>query len=213
MCIRDRVTCVGFADDACLIITGKDIKTMYRLMNKAIATAISWADKYGLVISQEKTIAMLFTGNTGYSLDGLDISIKGVNIPLSKEAKYLGVIVDCNLTWESHIMNKISQAKKVLFAAKGALGKLWGPKPELMKWLWTAVIRPMISYASIIWGKGIKTHLKAKLRSLQRLALLCLGHVRRGTPTAGLEVITDTMPIDLFIEQESVNTYLSLIHI
>ena len=44
---KGRVTCVGFADDACLIITGKDLATMYRLMNKAIKTAIQWADKFG----------------------------------------------------------------------------------------------------------------------------------------------------------------------
>ena len=78
---------------------------------------------------------------------------------------------------------------------------MWGPSPKMMLWLFKVAIRPMITYGSMIWTHGLKGKLKNKLRSLQRLALLMTGHYRNGTPTAGLEVITDTMPIDLFIEK------------
>ena len=70
---RGRVNCVGFADDACLIITGKDLPTMYNLMNKAIGKAIAWATSYGLEISKEKTVAMLFTNEIEYSTRHLEL--------------------------------------------------------------------------------------------------------------------------------------------
>ena len=98
----------------------------------------------------------------------------------------------------------------MIFAARASLGKLWGPTPKMMLWLYKAVIRPMHSYGSILWTKAVVKHLKPKLRTLQRLALLNLGHFRNGTPMAGLEVITDLMPIDLFIEKEALNTYCKL---
>ena len=121
----------------------------------------------------------------------------------------MGITIDDQLSWEPHIVNKINQAKKALYAARSSLGKMWGPSPKMMLWLFKVVIRPMITYGSMIWAHGLKGKLKNKLRSLQRLALLMTGHYRNGTPTAGLEVITDTMPIDLFIDKEAVSTVIS----
>ena len=40
------------------------------------------------------------------------------------------------------------------------------------------------------------------LRTIQRQALLMLGHFRKGTPTEGLNIITNTTPIELFVESE-----------
>ena len=46
------------------------------------------------------------------------------------------------------------------------------------------------------------------LQNLQRLALLCLGFFRPSTPTAGLEVITHTIPLWLHVRQEATMAYL-----
>jgi ribonuclease HI len=62
----------------------------------------------------------------------------------------------------------------------------------------------------MIWQSGVKGHLKTKLNSLQRQALLMMGHFRNGTPTAGLEAIAGTMPLDLHLEMLALKTYIRI---
>ena len=117
-------------------------------MNKAISKAVSWATSYGLEISKEKTVSMLFTNSKDYTLTDLHLKVGDTIIPLVEETKYLGITIDSGLTWIPHITDKISKAKRILFAARGAVGKLWGPKPEMMLWLWKCVVRPCLLYTS-----------------------------------------------------------------
>ena len=53
----------------------------------------------------------------------------------------------------------------------GALRKKWGPKPRLVRWIYTAIVRPRLSYAAMTWSHSIikKTKLR-KLTQINRLA-------------------------------------------
>ena len=72
-----------------------------------------------------------------------------------------------------------------------------GLKPHLVKYLWTACIRPVILYGSHLWAGNITKTNADKLKRLNRLALLGFSHVHKGTPTASLEIIYDVPPIHL----------------
>ncbi len=56
----------------------------------------------------------------------------------------------------------------------------------------------------------LTTKQKDKLRTLQRLALIQMGHFRQSTPARGLEAITDTMPLDLHIQAEIIKVRIRL---
>ena len=76
-------------------------------------------------------------------------------------------------------------------------------------WHYRAIVRPMISYGSIVWSQAVLVpKAKKALTKLQRLALVSMGHFRQGTPTAGLEAITFTTPLWLHIVQEGAMAYL-----
>jgi hypothetical protein len=64
-------------------------------MNSAINKTVDWANESGLEISAEKTVAVLFTTKTevGENTDE-KLYINGNVIPLSNEAKYLGLTLD-----------------------------------------------------------------------------------------------------------------------
>lgn len=71
----------------------------------------------------------------------------------------------------------------------------------------------MISYGAIVWCRIADSKgWKRKLNTLQRLALLTMGHFRPSTPTAGLEVITYTTPLWIHIKQEAALAYLRTQH-
>jgi hypothetical protein len=127
------------------------------------------------------------------------------NKPLNYQthAKYLGVTFDEKLMFKQHIADKFCKTKRMLFAAKNAMGKIWGPNPTMTKWLYTNIIRPTFTYGLVAWAKNTRTkdfHNKAK--KLQRLALCNIGPIRKSSPTTALEIYTHTVPLELYIKGE-----------
>ena len=87
---------------------------------------------------------------------------------------------------------------------RNAMGKLWGINPLMMRWLYTGCIRPAISYAALVWAQACqKQWVVTALKRVNRLALTAIGHFRRSTPTAGLEIIMHVRPLDVHIQFEA----------
>ena len=54
------------------------------------------------------------------------------------------------------------------------MGARWGLRPKEVDWLYVAIVRPTVSFASLLWWPGCQTaNAKKKLNKVQRLA--CLG--------------------------------------
>ena len=176
---------------------------------------------------RDRTVAIFFTRSKRefpYKL-----KVDGVEVPYSQETKYLGVTLDKQLHWKSHINGKIKAAKRRLMQFTAVAKKYWGPRPKLMKWAYTGIARTILAYAAFVWAHEIDhPDIRAKLLRLNRLAILTYAHAPRSAPTKGLEIITDTMPLPLFLQEHAVLTfarihkqvdldwegmYLSLIHI
>ena len=45
---KGRLKCIGYADDACLVIHGPNLNLLYKYMNKGLAKADEWAKDSGL---------------------------------------------------------------------------------------------------------------------------------------------------------------------
>ena len=207
------VRCIGFADDGALLTTGPCLKLLYIRMQEAIDTALEWGRQQGLSFSPPKTVAVLFTRRTA-PVPPRRLWMGNVEIQLSDQVKYLGLLLDRQLTWSSHINWKIKQAKGLLLKIANSMGKVWGLSPKWMRWAYTGIVRPALTYGALVWARGclvrsqrpdephpvrMKATLQKKFERVNRLALLQLGHFRRSTPTGGLEVISYVMPLDLYI--------------
>ena len=108
----------------------------------------------------------------------------GSKLKLSKEARLLGVTLDSKLTWKPHITRKIRKATTALMQCRQIVGKTWGIRPSMMKWIYTAMIRPIMSYAGVSWAGGFKKkYLVKRLEKVQRLACLMVSSAFPGTPT------------------------------
>ena len=80
------------------------------------------------------------------------------------------------------------------------VGKTWGIKPSIIKCIYTAMIRPIMSYACVSWAGD----LVRKLTKVQRLACLMISSAFPGTPTGALEILLNITPIEKFLLAEAV---------
>ena len=82
---------------------------------------------------------------------------------------------------------------------KQIVGKTWGTKPSMIKRTYTAMMRPIMSYARVSWAGGLnKNYLVGKLTKVQRLACLMMSSAFPGTPTGALEIVLNITPIEEF---------------
>ena len=191
---------VGFADDLCISIAGIDANALVDLAQPVVNNIVKAGAALGLTFNDKKTEVVLFTRKTkGKPLKNIKVNNKPVEY--SKGAKYLGVYLDDKLSFRKHIEEKINKCKKHLFALKSIIGKRWGTNPKLMKWAYVGIVRPKLTYACHLWYHKITKSMMEKLTKLNRLACLSIAPVHKSSPTAGLEVIYNLLPIDLFIEQ------------
>jgi ribonuclease HI len=196
----------GFADDAALMISGIDPFTLVDRMNFALKTVAEWASNHQLCFSAMKSKAILFhTKTKPPKLPS--VVINNQPIQYTDSTTYLGVLINRKLDWTQHILAKCSEVKSRLLQLRNRLGKLWGPKPYITKWIWSGILQPKLSYACHIWlGATSLKKVTSHFDRLHSLAMRLMGNFRTGTPTAGLQIALGFPPLDLVFQDIALNT-------
>ena len=126
-------------------------------------------------------------------------------LELSKEARQLDVTLDSKLAWKPHMTRITRKAAIALMQCKQIVGKTWGIKPSMNKWMYSAMIRPIMSYACLSWAGGLnKNYLVRKLTTAQRLVYLMISSAFPGTPTGALKILLNITPIEKFLLSQAV---------
>ena len=201
---KGPIKAFAYADDGHLMIVGFDLSTMVAIMNVAITKVLNWGRENGLEFCPRKTQAMVFTGKQPSSyMTSSRVMMDGVPMEFQTKVRYLGVVLDNKLSWTEHIKAKIGAAKRHLHRARSSIGALWGPQPGVMRWAYTGIVRPAFTYGCVLWAQAAlkSSVLRKGMASLQRLALMQLGHFRKSTPGAALEVAFDVMPLHLHVKE------------
>ena len=202
---RDNMPCdiQAFADDIVLLARGFDADTLREVTQKSLNTIETWCTENGLKLSTTKTHAIMFTWKRKWKLLK-PLKVNNQTISLKTNTKFLGVIIDDKLNWNEHIKTQTNKAIKVLNQCRRSLGPTWGFTPQTMKWIYSAMVRPLLCYASVIWINGIKTQKnKTQLNRVQRLSNIMTTGAMPSTPLVALDRILGITPILDFIEGEA----------
>jgi hypothetical protein len=127
--------------------------------------------------------------------------VSGVKIKFSKETKYLGVVLDNKLLWNSHTKRVKEKAVKALMACRGIIGQGWGLRPAMMRWIYTMVVRPMMSYSALVWWQESKQ--TTELQTVQRRACLLTTGAMKSAPTIALEPMLDLPALPAMAKKEA----------
>jgi len=81
-------------------------------------------------------------------------------------------------------------------------GKTWGCNPSTLSWMYTPMIRPIITDGAAAWYNKIRQDTATQtISKVQRLACLCITGAMRTCPRAELEVMLDLTPLHLTLQR------------
>ena len=150
-------------------------------MQLGVNSLCDWAKEHNLKFNADKTKAMIFTRK--YKFEKPEIWINRKPIEYVDTFKYLGIIFDTKLTWKPHIKQQSLKAKASLFIGRKMLGKHWGLGPKVTSWLYTAIVRPILTYGAVVWITGLENkENRTILNRIQRLACKMITGAMRSTP-------------------------------
>ena len=104
-----------YADDTVIYNTASTAEAIANALTKELNTINNWMQNNSLFIHQGKTECVLFgTGPRLATVRNFSVSVGGHSIKRVSEFKYLGVLLDENLSWTAHVNYLTSKAGKRL---------------------------------------------------------------------------------------------------
>ena len=117
--VSDRLNFLMYADDTTIYFNLEDFDNLTKEtdINRELEKVNIWLKLNKLSLNTQKTKLMLFHRKQKH-LDEINVVINGIEIELVPSFNYLGIMLDENLSWKSHIEmvgNKISKVTGILY--------------------------------------------------------------------------------------------------
>ena len=151
-----------FADDTNLLFADKNVKSLEAIVNKELENVCDWLLAKRLTLNIDKSNYVLFHPHQRKTGTDINLRVYDNEHKLLKQlehktyVKYLGVLIDKNLSWKYHIDFIALKISKTI----GIISRLrhFIPTPILLN-IFRSLIYPYISYGLLVWGQASETNL------------------------------------------------------
>lgn len=155
-----------YADDTTIVVSDADPGVVCRRLETVLVQFKAWCDKNRLIVNIDKTTYMQFRSITrpiaSKHLDG--------NIALSETVRFLGTVVDSQLTWQHHIdyvAGKLNSAHYAISSMKNRFNT------QTLLTVYYAIFYPHLCYNIAAWG--LSTHCNRLFILQKRVVRLIFG--------------------------------------
>lgn len=151
-----RASVIGYADDTSLMYSGDKVKKLSEIIREDMELMALWFRNNYLHLNINKCKAVVYAYKTPDWIDSLRIKVGENVIEKVSEIKYLGLILDEKLTWQSHseyLQAKLRNKNYLFYQLKNHLQKPY------LKRIHKPLYESIMNYGIIHWG-GSK-HIKA----------------------------------------------------
>ena len=156
---------VLFADD---LLLHKVIHTTYdfQALQEDVNSLTKWIGDHNLSLNVRKCKSLLVSRKHTF-LSGQSVQIGDESLEKVQSYKYLGVVINSNLTWSDHISRLCSKAKQQL----GLLYRQFYKdcNTSTLRALYITQVRPHLEYAIPVWDPYLSKDIEA-IESVQRFA-------------------------------------------
>ena len=138
-----------YADDTTITIRDSSVENAIVNTAEAIQKLNEWIKINGLYLNTDKTNAMFFSLRNAVDFPPVLNSINNETIAVTQSVKFLGVIMDNNLSWTDHIDSVCNKIKSYCYALKRLNKTLSIP---ILLNIYYAYVYFHIQYNVISWG-------------------------------------------------------------
>lgn len=176
-----------YADDSCIIYGEKNENSLKISMEKDLEIITDWLNAHGMSMNLSKTTYILFTGRTklvanNFIKDSTSIMHNNCIIKRVNSVKYLGLFIDDDLTFRTHIKHVKKKINPIIFAIRRISTTI---NRETCELLYFAHIYSHLIYLNPIWTAANDTNLKT-IYILQKKALRFIYKQPRTSASANL---------------------------
>ncbi|KAF9797426.1 hypothetical protein SFRURICE_005902 [Spodoptera frugiperda] len=129
--IEGAAPCVLFADDISIITPCHDITNIESNLKNILTQTITWMNAHNLEINFEKTKTITFHPHQKKPLR-LNFSFNNHTIEQVNEFTLLGITLDTNINWKSHVLKIKSKLSKFVYALVMSI-KIYNKLPETLR--------------------------------------------------------------------------------
>jgi ribonuclease P/MRP protein subunit RPP40 len=172
-----------FVDDTCLYLDIVHNVQTQTAVNSDLASINKWAMEWLVEFNPSKTVTMA-TRRPRTTTAPIPLEMDGVNLVEVCSHKHLGVTLQDNLRWDTHIgeiANKASKRTNILSTLKFKLDR------ETLEKMYFAFIRPILEYSGVLWDNCTKGE-KELLEGIQKCAMRI---VTGATPRASTALVCE----------------------
>ena len=193
-----------FADDMVGYASGVNEFEVQLQLQQSIVEISQWAKKWDLELNASKTKSVLF----GHSTVGkIQLQLNGISIEQVTEFKYLGVILDEQLKFESQAEYSASKARRALNRLCCLIDGRKGISVKLCIELYKCLVRPHLEYAVPAWATTTEMGLKL-LEKVQGECLRRIMGAKLHSSIDSLNVIANVLPVRLRIQELCTRDYM-----
>ena len=168
--------CCMFADDLKLYLAMphkySSRSVAHDLLQSDINLLFSRSKSWGLTFSPSKCHVMHFHRNFNTYIEPLQYHIDGVQINQVECQRDLGVLIDRNMRFHSHVSSIVNKASGV---ACNILKSTCCRSSDFMLTIFTTHIRPILDFCSPVWNLGYEGNLKLLERVQRRWTKQIIG--------------------------------------
>ena len=160
--LTPAVTFFIYADDTAVFFKHHNPDALQKKINTIIPKLSRWLQSNYLTLNESKTMYQIYSKRKINS--NINVKINDVFIERKNTVKYLGIYIDENMKFISHI-NKITNTVSRNVGMMSRIRHFVETRQLLQ--LYNAIILPYLNYCCLIWGTGYAHHTK-KLLILQK---------------------------------------------
>lgn len=200
----ERTTAMGFVDDTNILTYGDSTRSNCRKLEEAHQKCADWAKRHGAAFAPQKYQLIHFTRSRRHDMTAT-IQITGFQQGPVPSLRLLGVWVDTKLQWGAHIKKAAEKGAYQMQSLQRLCKSTWGASFQKARHIYTAVVRPAITYGCQTWTtpQGIQGHKKGLTQPLERIQNQALRHITgayKSVPAAVLQREADIPPLSLYTQ-------------
>jgi len=154
--VSDHTFTATYADNTAILASHTDTLITGQHLQQHLDQLEHWLKRWRIRANESKSTHITFTLRSECPA----VHINGTIIPQGTTIKYLGIYLDCRLTWKPHIQNKCKQLGLLLQWMYWIIG----PKSKLSLTnkllIHNIILKPIWTYGVPLWGTASQSNIE-----------------------------------------------------